>query len=1532
MRTFCTVRLAAFLIAIAAVAARACLGQAAPQPEKVSARIVWLEGAPQVQVSVATEPPAGVSKLPVQVSVFNKEGRHVWQGAVVVPLEKGKPFTASAKLPNLGKDDVRFRVTLSAQSEPLGIEYAETLHGLGEKSGVQSHGVRREGRFPQERVWLVLQAHGMRGTEGQEAPLGIVVRDGGGTAIIDRVEKLVVGAEPQRYLFDVTPDRQSVGPYSLECSIESEATGISFTAEQKFGYADALVPVSSMETDDRTWSTTSQVWPSDDYPVGYPVITYDSQEAHGGRQSLRMDYVEGDETGGSGELPYGPGRGQGASIYGTVVLPGLPTAARIWVKGNGSSDQLVITWRDNYDIARPHWLRWPNYSSHSVCTLDFKEWRCFRVPVLGEGLQKPSPLGSTEDVDAPVFVYKLEVRTNRAPQGRVPERRSVWIDDLGVETQAPAGERMSMEVRGDEPQRRLSQKSAVFVCIGNGLEKEIADGRLHVMARDRAGNVLFQQTQPLQVPAQGFAVAQVPLAEAAAKSPAGPVDVDATFSAPAVPGMRASRRLVWRNPKSKALVWDFEKPGTYSGFQKPYPPAVASASQVTGGALRVKVDPAKGGGVLLHPALPGVVDEVEVMVRGGERPVVLTPVLLDSGNTGNVLKGFNSFPLPPMRVDWRDWRKVTLVAPPVPAGYEDKARYFLNMPYYPLNLAFDATVERKPDEKPAEGEQPVYVEFDNIVVTTHLLPEEELGAVLDFPDDSRVHAPGAPLEVVLTNFAAADKALDVTWRLQRLSAPEAKEGRLAVNVPAGRRVVQKLVPALEPGLYVLTVGLPKGGIEEHLAVLDARKVFGDSPLVTLDKLPELRRLLGMTDEMVYLDWDNTEPVPGFFNYHWFDAQCRRASAGGAYNLMPVVGFCADWAGPHAQDAVSKGAYSRFMGNILQVPVHMEDWSRFVRETLREFGSAQGAAPGRFSHWVFWENPDLEGAPQSIPPELYPQMLDVFQKWVKMYDPKARVVAGGFNIDKALPYLSRFQDPAALKFDEISVQVNLGELSPEQGDLEGFLDDLNALLKLPETGRRVQTTQLDWPVGRFVSATQQAAYHTRALLILNSRGADAHRFPLVGSGQSFEGPGILYRTPYGTSEVIQHLKSTYSPKPAYFALAHARSFLSRWKFERSVVVPDFNLDANRAFIYRGAEGRAAVAAWRAVGEPRLYTLPPAWKDARAVDAFGMPLSLTGGLRLSSLPVFIELPPSCAVEQAAHELRVLRPADGHDVVVLDLHAAEPDSAGRAAYQFTGKGEPKPLHGRAPGGVRVKDTFLFGLQGEQFEFELAAPADVLLTRCWQFDGEGGKLALSLNGGPEMPWDLTKGQGNAPGVRCSTYVLRGCKAGKNTVKVRYEAPGNCAGYRAEVLEKDYVDLARWGVLNAMQSRGELQAFASAVGTPLKMGKTAYASGLGSHAVALIECPLDGQFSAFEVTVGVDAVTDGRGSVSFHVLVDGAEKASSGVLNGFSDPKVLRVEGIEGARRMMLVVKDAGDKNQDDVADWADGKLFLKPVAKRPE
>ena len=1490
--------------------------------QNVSSRITWVNKESHLEIQFVGAVPEGAKELPGSVVLYDKDDKQLWKTTAKIALEGEKPYAARVKLEKITKPDESHRVDVRFDRPTVALTYSEELHFAGEGQTVQSYGLRREGRFPDERAIASVTLNVGKKAGAKPVALGLTLRDADENVVLDKLVKIVVADQLAYYQVDVTPDKQSVGPYTLDYKIENDPLAIYFNTTRRFAFANALIPISSIEIDDTKWFAaganpgyrTHALYYSPHLTQrilsSYPGLAYDSKVRHGGRQSLRIDYKQGERR---------------TYVFSRQVLPGFPIMLRLWVKGNQTKDKLYVYWSDRNDLTRPAWQRNANFSRAFVCDMSFEGWRLLRAPVLGAGLQvKQSRAGSTLAVDAPIGLLALGLEPGSRPKrGEEPQARSIHIDDLLVETQARQDELMTMELRADDPEQRLHADTKLFVSVGSGSLSDIKDGRLSVIAKDRERKTVFSHTTTLPIGPIGFAVAEIPLGQAYEKSPLGPVDVDVSFVAPHAPGLRAAERIIFKHARSFGLAFDFEKPERYTSYDptpergQPWIFSSDAVSVVEGGAarsphaLRISVDPkAQASSAILHPALPGLVDRVKVLVKAGKHPVRLQPMFIDSGPTGIWLRDYNLFLPPAVEVNWQDWKEIEFAAPPPPAHYLEIGQYFWDKPCYPLNLVFSAK---------ALGEEATEIFFDNVRVKTHLLADEELVAEIDFPDDSRLHPPGSPLELVLTNFAATPKKLSIHYQLDSLQQRTEAQGDLAVDLPAGQKVVRKLVESLRPGIYSLSVqGLEGRTIREYIQVVEPTQFFGAKPLDFLKDMPRLRKTLSMTVEKAYLDWDNVEAVPGLFHFHWFDVECKKVSSDGQYEITPVVGFSADWAGPHAQDLVAKGVYSRFMGNYLQVPVRMVDWSIFVRECLREF-------KGRFSHWTFWENPDLTGAPQGIPPGRYPEILRVFSKWVRLYDPKAKVVAGGFNIDKALDYLEGIERPAELEFDEIAVQTNIGELSPERAEVEGFLDELNDLLQLKQTGRKVQVTDLDWGIGEYTSPAQQAAYHTRALLILNSRGAEPHRFAFINSGEEFDGYGVFYRIPYGSSECIQTLKPAYVPKPAYFALVHTKQFLETWHFAKSVSIPDFNPQANRAFIYTNEAKQLTAVVWRTTGDERRYEVPGTWKGATARDAFGFPISLKDGLKIMGLPTFVELPSSYGVDQLAHDLRLLRAADGRDQALLDLHLAEADSCKRAGYSATGKTKSELRYGRIPGGRKVKEPFISGIEGERFEFSMAPRGDVLMSRRWFFGEEGQKLTVTLNDGPGQTWDLSKSKVNAPGVRESTFVLRKCAAGKNTVKIRYEKPGNCAGYRLERLRGNHVDLVQWGVFNAMQTKGELQKFTSASGTPLAIGKTRYQTGLGSHAVALIEYPLDAQFSAFEVTVGVDAVTDGRGSAIFEIQVDGAEKAKSDLMTGFSKPTTLKVENLEKARRLFLIVRDAGDSNQDDLANWVDGKLLLK-------
>ena len=1501
----------------------AAAGGAAAQSAR--SRILWVKGKPHLHVRLLdVAPPAGLKEIYLSVSVYDSENRRIWAPRPKIVLVEAKvkakpkaktppkdaPGTVTVELKRLGKPNTEHRVEVDLRSDALKLDYSERLYFARPDQPVRSYSIRRLGTFPNEKFLAVLALKAVPSKDNRKTQIGFAVRDGDQNVVLDKLRKVDLPDKATWHSMEVTPGADAIGPHELELKVENNALGWMVEATRPFAVANALVPVSSFEIDDRTWSTIAE---ASDLPVAEPRIAYDPTVAHSGKQSLKIDY-----------------RPRGAQVvHGFQVLPGLPTMLGMWVKGNGSEDLLFVTFHDYYETTRSHWLRFPTTSRERVCKLDFQGWRRFRVPILGGGLQKVSEHGSSNDIDAPIIVASLEVhgRWRRTKEQPEMPRQAVWIDDLSVETQARSAERVCLELRTDTPDRMLHKDARVFVSVGNGGEKDTEAGKLRVVAKDRPGQTVLQVNRDVKVPAGGFTTVEIPLKAAFDKRPLGPVDVDVWFTDPAAPGRRATGRTTLKSPRSYGLAWDFETPEKYNALRYNrglWADPNTGGQTVPGGAegsaraLRVSIGPEEPNSVLLHPAIPGMVDRIEVLLRAPGKPVVLQPILVDAGQTGHTNKTFNTFYLPEIKVSGSAWQKAVLVAPAVPPRYDVENVNFMNQPFYPLNLAFRVRIDGEAGAKPPPGAT-AEVFLDSIRVRTHLLPEEELQTAVLFPDDTRLHRPGSPLEVALVNFAAANKTVALTWRMESFQGRITK-GRADIPVPAGGKVLRKLVGSLSPGIYALTVE-PAGGrpVREHVLVVEAGRHFGKTPRELLTRMPELRKLLGMTTGRVYLDWDNVEGIPGLYHFDWFNVAVKKALADGVQSAVPVVGFSADWASPHQRKSVAKGEYSRFIPDRLQVPVRLVDWSRFVRVCSREFR-------GRFGRWEFWENADLASSPQGIPPGRYPKMLEAFTHWVSLYNPKARIVAGGFNMEKVLGYLDSVKKAADLPFHELSIQMSLGDLSPERADVEELLDELNGLLQVARTGKKVQLREMDWPVGKYVTPLQQAAYHVRAMLILNSRGALPHRFKLTAPGQEFTGPGIFYRVPYGNSENVQTLKPVHVPKPAYFAYRHAREFLRTWRFVEAVALPEFDRQANRAFLYRDAAGRLAVAVWRTVEKKRLYNLPGTWKSAKAVDAFGFDLPLQGGLPSAGVPAFVFLPAGTRIEQARQHLRTLPPADGTDRVLMDLHLAEPPSCAQAGYAATGTTKRREHVGQIPGGRRVRRSFVDGLRRETFEFTPAAPGDVLLSRLWWLEGNGVKLTVSLNGGPALPWDLTRSKLGAKdsGVRESTFVLAGCRAGKNTVAIAYESPGNCGGYRLEPLAGPSIDLCRWGILHALQTKGRLAKLRSAAGTGLAIGKTRYPTGLGTHAVSLIEYPLNGQFGGFEATVGIDAVTDGRGTAVFEVVVDGSRRAASKVLNGFSKPETLKVDGLKGADRLVLLVKDAGDGNGDDLANWVNARLIL--------
>ncbi len=143
---------------------------------------------------------------------------------------------------------------------------------------------------------------------------------------------------------------------------------------------------------------------------------------------------------------------------------------------------------------------------------------------------------------------------------------------------------------------------------------------------------------------------------------------------------------------------------------------------------------------------------------------------------------------------------------------------------------------------------------------------------------------------------------------------------------------------------------------------------------------------------------------------------------------------------------------------------------------------------------------------------------------------------------------------------------------------------------------------------------------------------------------------------------------------------------------------------------------------------------------------------------------------------------------------------------------------------------------------------------------------------------------------------------------------------FLSELEPKEYVStpyLARTWPLRRNQN---------AVGGPLRLGDKEYPRGLGLHSQSLVTYNLDKKYAAFQATIGIDAVTEGRGSVIFRVLADGKPVFTSEVVRGKTPAIAVGPIPMKDVGQLTLAVDFADQGDILDHADWCDALLIKLP------
>jgi hypothetical protein len=107
--------------------------------------------------------------------------------------------------------------------------------------------------------------------------------------------------------------------------------------------------------------------------------------------------------------------------------------------------------------------------------------------------------------------------------------------------------------------------------------------------------------------------------------------------------------------------------------------------------------------------------------------------------------------------------------------------------------------------------------------------------------------------------------------------------------------------------------------------------------------------------------------------------------------------------------------------------------------------------------------------------------------------------------------------------------------------------------------------------------------------------------------------------------------------------------------------------------------------------------------------------------------------------------------------------------------------------------------------------------------------------------------------------------------------------------------------------------------GRALRLGARRFPTGIGTHAPSEIAYRIEGRYARFAATV---VAGEAGGTVAFRVLGDGEVLFESGVLRGPRGLKEVDVS-VAGREELRLVVTDAGDGLNSDVATWAGARLL---------
>jgi hypothetical protein len=603
------------------------------------------------------------------------------------------------------------------------------------------------------------------------------------------------------------------------------------------------------------------------------------------------------------------------------------------------------------------------------------------------------------------------------------------------------------------------------------------------------------------------------------------------------------------------------------------------------------------------------------------------------------------------------------------------------------------------------------------------------------------------------------------------------------------------------------------------------------------------------------------------------------------------------------------------------PERLDDWDNYTRELFRTAGP-------HVDGWMLWDSPDGFGA-LGIPAPRFADMIRMAEHWRRRYAPEAPMLLGGLSRATAIPYLDKLREAGAFgHFTGINLRLDAGSISPEDGRILEFIEDVNLALHLDGgEGREILLTELDWAVeaeGRGLGPFDQAAWLSRVSLLLADLGIEP-TVTLHNDDHERLGFGLAYQENLKAPPLTQRWPA-WRLKPAWLAVARVRELLAGVSAVEELEIRDVIPGRTRALVLRReAPGRTVVVAWRNEVTGDFHLEPAGLKVEAAHDLFGAPVPADAGwYAIGPVPTVFTVTP--LGDKPAWNLARVRET-GRDPAWPQQVLAAFARADGDAWRYTQEGgAAATLAGTEFGGRRRRFSGVRFAEGGRESFVVTAPADsgLVLRKRFLLEQAGHTARVRLGDRELGTWDLNR---TAPelsdGIRDSVFLIPAALLGDEprVVELVYDGPANTVCWTVLAYDGGPLPLSAVGAVHVDSAVAPPRYGRNIVGLPLRLGDRPYDAGIGAFANALVECSLNGQFTRFTAEVGIDAATQGRGTVMFHVYGDGQRLWTSGLRSGLDEVLPVEVD-VTGVERLRLVLDDAGDGNAFDAGNWLNPAL----------